>query len=341
MRVWEGVKNACYILRMELKTLDGDALHEKTLQASRDEKNATLYLLECLHEVDVRGLYLERACGTLFQYVHEVLGYSEPATSERIGAMRLMYKVEAVKEQMDTGAMTMTAVARVATHVKRLKLNNEQVAELLPSVIGKSSRKIERELLAREVQAGVAPREVMKPVSATQTKLSVTLDDEVVKLLEQARDLDSDPAATIAEVLKKALSAYVAQKQHQKSATTTRFLRAPEVRTARKVRYIPRATRRQVWSQAQGSCEFIHEGKRCGSTRSLTIEHVVPYSKGGTHETENLKLFCWAHNQHTAQREFGEGSAQAPALRVNYTTAVYEGRVVHERRTQDSVRFLA
>ena len=291
--------------RMNLKTLDGVALHEKTLQASRDEKNATLHLLECLYWVNLRRVHLERSFNSLFQYVQEGLGYSETQASERVRAMELMYKVAEVKREIELGTLTLTAAARVATHAKRLKLNNEQVADLLPTVTGKSTRVLEKELLAREGQAGVAPHETMKPVSATQTKLSVTLDDEVVALLEQARDLDSNPGASIAEVLKKALAAYVAQKQHQKSASTRHPPRAPGVPPRIRVRQIPRAARRAVWKQAQGSCEFTHDNKRCHSTRALTIEHVTPFAKGGTHDPANLKLYCWAHNQHTAQKEFG------------------------------------
>ena len=292
---------------MNLETLDGVTLHEKTLAASRDEKNATLHLLECLYWVNLKRVHLDRSFNSLFQYVQEGLGYSETQASERVRAMELMYKVAEVKREIESGGLTLTAAARVATHAKRLKLDIEQVAELLPSVTGKSTRVLEKVLLAREVQAGVAPREVMKPVSATQTKLSVTLDDEVVALLNQARDLDSNPGASIAEVLKKALSAYVTQKQHQKSAAA-RLPRAPGVSPRIRVRQIPRATRRLVWKQAQGTCEFTHEGRRCGSTRSLTIEHVIPYAHGGTHATTNLKLFCWAHNQHTAKKEFGKAA---------------------------------
>lgn len=285
---------------MNLMHLDGEALHTTTLAAARDEKRATLHLLECLHFVDAREVYLEQGFPTLFQYVHAGLGYSESQTSERIHAMRLMYRSPEVKKQIELGAMNLTVAARVATHVKRLELTNEQVAKLLPTLNGQSTRAVDKELLGRELQAGLPPREQIQALSATQTQITVTLPDEVMKLLDEARYLDNNPGASMAQVLEKALRVYLAQKK--KAVCATPVLRAREVKAKNEVRYIPRATRRAVWRKAQGSCEFTHSGKRCHSTRSLTIEHVIPFSLGGTHEPENLKLYCWHHNQHTARR---------------------------------------
>ncbi len=284
---------------MNISLLDGEALHEQTLRAAKDERRATLHLLECLHFIEVREIHLARGFASLFQYVHECLGYSESQTSERISAMRLMYRVPEIRKEIERGSMTLTAAAKVASHAKRMDLGAAEVARLLPVLQGQSTRQIEKELLSREVQAGVTPQEKLKPVSATQTQISLTLNDKVMKLLEEARDLDHNPAASVAEVLEKALKLYVSHKK--KSVCATPVLRAPEVKANHSVRYIPRAIRREVWQKAQGRCEFTHANHRCNSTRSLTIEHVIPFFHGGTHDPANLKLYCWSHNQHTAK----------------------------------------
>lgn len=36
---------------------------------------------------------------------------------------------------------------------------------------------------------------------------------------------------------------------------------------------------------------------QCGTTESLTIDHIVPLSKGGTHRIENLQVLCYPCNQ--------------------------------------------
>lgn len=62
-------------------------------------------------------------------------------------------------------------------------------------------------------------------------------------------------------------------------------------------RYIPATTRRRVFQRAQHRCEFIGtHGKRCESYYQLEIDHMVPWSQGGSHEESNLRCHCRIHN---------------------------------------------
>ena len=36
---------------------------------------------------------------------------------------------------------------------------------------------------------------------------------------------------------------------------------------------------------------------RCGTRRDLTIDHVVPRSRGGADDIENYQILCWDCNQ--------------------------------------------
>lgn len=47
---------------------------------------------------------------------------------------------------------------------------------------------------------------------------------------------------------------------------------------------IPLAIRRDVL--AAGKCAF------CGSIENLVVDHIKPWSKGGTHDRENLQCLC-------------------------------------------------
>jgi hypothetical protein len=73
-------------------------------------------------------------------------------------------------------------------------------------------------------------------------------------------------------------------------------------------RRIPEAVKRAVYSQAEGRCQHVTaDGSRCGATRMLEIDHVVPVALGGGDEQANLTLVCREHNQLRARLIMGHG----------------------------------
>jgi hypothetical protein len=56
-------------------------------------------------------------------------------------------------------------------------------------------------------------------------------------------------------------------------------------------RLIPSHVKLAVWKRDKGACV------ECGSTTNLHFDHILPYSKGGTSDTEaNIQLLCMRHN---------------------------------------------
>jgi 5-methylcytosine-specific restriction endonuclease McrA len=51
-------------------------------------------------------------------------------------------------------------------------------------------------------------------------------------------------------------------------------------------RAVPVLTRWAVWDRDNFTCQ------KCKSRWLLTIDHIVPWSKGGTHHMENLRTLC-------------------------------------------------
>jgi hypothetical protein len=72
-------------------------------------------------------------------------------------------------------------------------------------------------------------------------------------------------------------------------------------------RYIPEATKQEVWKKYNGKCAFVgSNGKRCHSSYNLQYDHYpIPYARGGTSTANNLRLLCAKHNRFTAEKEYG------------------------------------
>lgn len=60
--------------------------------------------------------------------------------------------------------------------------------------------------------------------------------------------------------------------------------------------YVPPERKRQVLERDGFAC------RRCHATERLEIDHVHPYSKGGTHDVENLQVLCKRCNRKKRDR---------------------------------------
>lgn len=59
---------------------------------------------------------------------------------------------------------------------------------------------------------------------------------------------------------------------------------------------IPPVNRREVLKRDNHSCQY------CGSNKRLTLDHVIPVSKGGEHKWNNVVTACEPCNQHKRDR---------------------------------------
>ena len=65
-------------------------------------------------------------------------------------------------------------------------------------------------------------------------------------------------------------------------------------------RHIPQSIRDKVWVRDHGECQYQDPktGRVCGSKHGVQLDHIKPYSAGGEHTPQNLRLLCGPHNQH-------------------------------------------
>jgi len=69
---------------------------------------------------------------------------------------------------------------------------------------------------------------------------------------------------------------------------------APRPRPVR--RTIPRDVQRAVWDRDDWRC------RHCNTHKNLTVDHIVPLSKGGTDDLDNLQTLCGPCNSRKGDR---------------------------------------
>jgi hypothetical protein len=110
------------------------------------------------------------------------------------------------------------------------------------------------------------------------------------------------------EVVRRAIALQFAQLRKRRCAATDRPRRAAPGPSA-DPRHVPAEVVRTVWERDGSQCAFVGtNGHPCESRDRLELDHVVAVARGGLSTVDNLRLLCRAHNQFTAECEFGKAA---------------------------------
>ncbi|MFZ5892637.1 MAG: HNH endonuclease [Myxococcota bacterium] len=300
---------------------NADLLARMPVLASR-ERTATADLIEHLMEIDRRKLYLGQACSSLSAYCRERLEYSEDEAGKRVRVARLARDVPQVLDELREGRIHLTGLFLLAPHI-----TGENADALLGEVRGKSRREIERLIAARfprpDVEESVTAimasssakgADRLKPLSASTVLVQFTASSELYAKIERARELlsHSIPRGELALVLERAVDELIQREEKRRlgaGAPPRRRSRSRPLRDGS--RHVPVEVARAVWQRDGGRCSFVDsEGRRCSERRFITIEHELPFARGGAPTIENLCLLCSPHNAYTAELAFGAEHVQ-------------------------------
>lgn len=127
--------------------LSDGALLARVRELTRCERATTAELVAHLAELDVRRLYLQEGCASLFVYCTRILNLSEHAAFTRITAARLSRRLPDILRRLEDGSVHLTTLRLLGPHLTR-----ENCGALLDEARHRSKREVE------EIVARVAPR---------------------------------------------------------------------------------------------------------------------------------------------------------------------------------------
>jgi len=167
-----------------------------------------------------------------------------------------------------------------------------------------------------------SPRQT--PILKKKYKLEFAVEPECMKKIDEAKALLSrkyPEGVPLGTLLAEALDAYLDQhsperkrRRREKRRVKRETKKDPHadrgknrINQSNRSRHIPKAIQDEVFARDKGRCTYVgRDGKRCGSTWNLHIDHIQPYARGGNHSIDNLRLRCAAHNQLEAEKTFGK-----------------------------------
>jgi hypothetical protein len=283
--------------------LTDEALLDAVRRLAAREHHSAADLVEHFVELDARRLYLGEGFSSLFEYCLRALNLSEDRACNHIAAARAARAFPAVVPMLRDGLLNLSTLRLLASH-----LTVENHASLLAEARHKSKRAVEQ-LLARrfprpDVATCIRRYPAVEPLADDRYLFRLTVDGATVSLLRRAQDLGryTLPGGDEAEIVKRALMAYVKDLEKGRFSATSRPRAVPRPRDDAS-RDVPAHVQRAVWARDEGQCAFVGgRGLRCEARTFLEFHHLSPYIAGGEATVENIALRCRAHNQYEADR---------------------------------------
>jgi hypothetical protein len=355
-----------------LSQLPDGVLKQGLLARVSQERSATAELLAYIAEFDARKLYAPAGYSSMHAYCVGELRLSEDAAAKRIQVARLARQVPAIYAVLAEGRLHLSAVVLLAPY-----LRPETAQELLEAAAHRSKLEIELLLAQRfprpdvmtslqaipapapqlpvQVVANAAcqhapghvgtvggpplPPARLAPLAPERFELRVTLAQATHDRLRQAQALLGHriPSGDLAQVLDHALATAIAVYEKRKFAASE----APRGtrRASRSQRHIPAHVRRAVRERDGEQCTFVGEnGHRCTERKRLEFDHVRELARGGEATVENVRTLCRTHNQHTAERTFGEGLMYEKRQAAKAARAAAEARAAAQAKAAAKAR---
>jgi len=285
-----------------------------------EERQMLTQILRYLREVESRKLFSERGYPSLFEFAQKELGYSESAAGRRIQAMRLMKEMPLAEKKIEEGSLSLSVASKIQSFIrqedsrrrecKAPKLQTKDKLKLISQLEGSSARECEKKLAQLSPESD-RPRDKTRFIDEEITLVSFSAGSKLMKKIERLKELTShsNSEGKYEKLFEQAVDLLLEKidpvKKEERRAK--RRVPLPTSGVEGKNRHIPNSTRDKVWIRDGGSCQFRDRktGRLCHSKFRLQIDHKYPFSLGGEHDLENLRLLCSSHNQLVARESLG------------------------------------
>jgi hypothetical protein len=327
-----------------LRNVRDDDLLRRLSDLVKQSRRVEADVVAHIGEVELRRLYAQEACSSMFEYCRRVLGLRENEAYLRITVARAAREFPQLLPMLRDGRLHLSGIARLAPHLTR-----QNADEVLKRASGMSYREVRELVCELEPKPDVAPtirklpsrasstnatavelgahrvessrlnsrtapeparRAEVEPLAQDRHLVRFTASTELRKKLERLQALmrSSVPDGDLARLIDIAVSEKLERIEARRFARTRKpRQRLGETDTTPHSRHIPAAVRRAVHARDGGRCAFRDKrGRRCAKRHDLEFHHKKPFGRGGDHSPSNLTLMCRTHNTLMAELDYGE-----------------------------------
>jgi hypothetical protein len=300
--------------------------NEELLKSSslyvQNERQAYEYTNWHFQEVQSRKLYISQGYESLYKMLIGFYKYCETSAYQRVRVINLVEELPVIAEALNAGELSITNLDKAQSFIKAYEkknnevLNSKEKLELIENIKNKTTLEV-KEYFARLDPETTLPCDQIKYLSENHIQVTWTLEKEILEKINHLKSLISHEniSPTNYELLNLALDAAIEKvekkkgvfenpkksnkserKQTQGSSQGTSKIKT-RVFVTKRSRYIARTIKRFALARANHQCEHIHtDGARCPSKFQLQFDHIVPFSKGGGSNLENIQVLCRGHN---------------------------------------------
>lgn len=309
-----------------LRAMPDSALLERSDALVERERREVACLLAVIGEVDRRRLHLWVGYSTMFEYCVGRWKYSRDDAYRRLHAARACRRHPQAYAMIQEGSMTISALATLepflADHgglalIEKAKgLGRREIEQLVAALAPRPDTKdVVRALPLAPLPTAEAPaaqtggqpsppsipavpppRDHMEVTAPRRVLFSFTGSEELRSALRRVGEIlwHKHPFARLEDLILELARDFLSRHDPQRKLK----LAEPKPVREEQTRRVPQWVRDRVWKRDGGRCAFTGTGgRRCEETRGLELDHVEPWSQGGSSDDPaNIRLLCRAHN---------------------------------------------